>query len=263
MIALASASRAFRGPLTPFLSKLAFLLLACPCALVAQKPSSEEQFFFDAVNRERMALQLPLLRWDAALAVAARQHAQVLATQHRFAHQLPGELSLSQRAGQAGAHFSRVAENIAVGPYAEDIHVGWMQSPGHRGNILDPGFTALGVGVIESKGKLYAVEDFSAAVSNLGLKAQEEKVSALLETRGVRVVRDTDIARQLCGDVRPGIGEGPMEILHYEVSDLGELPEMLVKRVREHRFGRAAVGACAPKDDGTGFTRFRIAVVLF
>jgi uncharacterized protein YkwD len=229
----------------------------------AQGASPEEQFLFDAANRERAARQLPALRWDAALAEAARQHAQVMAAQHRFAHQLPGELTLSQRAGQAGARFSRVAENIAAGPELEDIHVGWMDSPGHRANILDGGFTALGVGVVESKGKLYAVEDFSVAVDRLGLQAQEEKVAALLGARGVRVVREKEMARELCVDRSAGPPKGPMLILRYESSDLNELPEMVTKKIREYRFGQAAVGACTPKEDGTGFTRFRIAVVLF
>jgi len=263
MIALACASGPVKRLITPLLVKLAFLLLACPWALVAQKPSAEEQFLFDAVNREREAMQLPSLAWDKALAEAARQHAQAMATQRRFAHQLPGELPLSQRAGQAGARFSRLAENIAIGPEADDIHVGWMQSPGHRANILDGRFTVLGVGVVENKGKLYAVEDFSVAVATLGLKAQEEKVTALLATRGVRVERDTEIARRLCDGGQPGVGDGPMLILHYEGSDLGELPEMVVKKIREHRFGSVAVGACTPKEDGKGFARFRIAVVLF
>jgi hypothetical protein len=226
-------------------------------------PSPQEQFLFAAANRERADRQLPALRWDAALAEAARQHAQLMAAQHRFAHQLPGELALSQRAGQAGARFSRVAENIAAGPELEDIHVGWMQSPGHRANILDAGFTALGVGVIESKGKLYAVQDFSAAVASLGLKAQEEKVATLLASRGVRVVPDKEMARQLCANDGSSPRQGPMLILRYEASDLSELPEMVTKRIRQYRFAEAAVGACPPKEDGTGFTRFRIVVVLF
>lgn len=263
MVALAGTGGPLKRLSNSFLPKLAVLLLAWPCALPAQNATDHEKYFFDEVNRERAITHLPALAWDTALADAARRHAQVMAAQHRFAHQLPGELSLSQRAGQAGARFSRVAENIAIGPEAEDIHVGWMQSPGHRANILDAGFTALGVGVIENNGRLYAVEDFSAAVPRLGLQAQEEKVSALLEAKGVRVVRDSDVARRFCGDGRPGIGEGSMSILHYEVADLGQLPEMLVKKIREHRFARAAVGACTPKEDGTGFARFRIAVVLF
>ena len=264
MTALARASRFLKGlgsPVSFFF--IALFLVMTPGAASAPDPSDHEKFFFDAVNHERAEMQLPLLNWDAALADAARQHAQLMAEQHRFAHQVPGELSLSRRAGQAGARFSRVAENIAIGPEAREIHDGWMESPGHRANILDPRFTSLGVGVIENKGKLYAVEDFSVAVTSLGLKAQEEKVAALLAKRGVRVVRESDLARRFCGEARPSIGQGSMLILRYEVSDLGELPDMVMKKVRENRFGTAAVGACTPKQEGTGFARFRIAVLLF
>ena len=208
-------------------------------------------------------MRLPALRWDASLAEAARRHAELMARQHRFAHQLPGELKLSQRAAQAGAHFSRVAENIAIGAEAVEIHDGWMESPGHRANILDAGFTTLGVGVFENQGKLYAVEDFSAAVPTVPLKVQEDKVAELLAKRGLLVVRDREMARELCVDDAPRSTKMPMLILRYESPDLTALPEMLTKRIQEHRFGQAEVGACPPKEDGSGFTRFRIVVVLF
>src|SRR5260370_14401585 len=142
-------------------STLTILFLVFPCSLFAQKPSEEEQFFFDSANRERVAQQLPPLKWDNALAKAARRHASLMADQNNLAHQLPGELPLDQRAAQAGARFSQVGENIAMGPLARAIHTGWMHSPGHRANILDVHFTALGVGGIEDSGELYAVEDFS------------------------------------------------------------------------------------------------------
>src|SRR5216684_5557845 len=99
-------------------STLTILLLAFPCCLSAQKPSAEEQFFFDSANRERVAQQLQPLKWDNALAEAARQHALVMAEQANLSHQLPGELPLDQRAGQAGARFSQVGENIAIGRQA-------------------------------------------------------------------------------------------------------------------------------------------------
>jgi uncharacterized protein YkwD len=56
-------------------STLTILFFVFPCSLLAQKPSAEEQFFFDAVNRERIARQLPPLKWNSALAEAARRHA--------------------------------------------------------------------------------------------------------------------------------------------------------------------------------------------
>src|SRR6266446_2202310 len=180
---------------------LTILLFAFPGSLSAQKPSEEEQFFFDSANRERVAQQLPPLKWDNALAKAARQHASLMAEETNLSHQLPGELPLDQRAAQAGARFSQVGENIAMGPLPPAIHTGWMHSPGHRANILDVHFTALGVGVVEDDdGELYAVEDFSVSIVSLAVEAQEEKVTALLAAKGLRVTSERENARKLCTD---------------------------------------------------------------
>ncbi|MGH7836399.1 MAG: CAP domain-containing protein, partial [Candidatus Binataceae bacterium] len=59
------------------------------------------------------------LKWDDALAAAALHHAERMARESELSHQYPGEPPLSERAAHAGARFSEVAENIAVGPAAE------------------------------------------------------------------------------------------------------------------------------------------------
>jgi hypothetical protein len=237
--------------------------LVFPCSLPAQKPSAHEQFFFDAANRERVAQKLPLLIWDDALTEAARQHALLMAKQDKFAHQLPGELPLDQRVGRAGGRFTQVGENIAMGPQAPAIHRGWMESPGHRANILDAHFTALGVGVVEENGELYSVEDFSIAVASLSIDAQEEKVAALLAAKGVRVSRDRATARKLCADGPSSAGHRSMLVLSYEAPDISALPDPVAQKIRDSGYRQASVGACEPRDNGTGIPRFRIAVVLF
>jgi cysteine-rich secretory family protein len=252
-------------PLSCFLAVTA--LLVFPFCTSEQKPSDAEQFFFNSANRERVALQLQPLKWDDSLAEAGRQHARLMAKQKTLSHELPGELLLSERAGRAGARFSQVGENIAVGPEIEPIHTGWMRSPGHRANILDAHFTALGVGVIEDDGELWAVEDFSVAVANLGLEAQEEKVGALLLAKGLELSRENHIARQLCVDEKsvPGAASHSMLILNYEAPDISKLPEPVEDKIRgnRHRYRKAAVGACSPRDTGSAIPRFRITVVLF
>ncbi len=61
-----------------------------------------------------------------------------MAAQNTLSHQLPGEPGMADRASQAGARFSSLAENVAEGPSAESIHRQWMNSPPHRANLLDP-----------------------------------------------------------------------------------------------------------------------------
>jgi uncharacterized protein YkwD len=255
-----------KRPPAKFLLHAMILLLVSPCALRAQKPaepSEEEQFFFDSANRERIALQLPAFKWDSALAEAARRHASLMSDQNILAHQLPGELPLDRRAGQAGARFSQVGENIAMGRQPPAIHTGWMHSPGHRANILDAHFTALGVGVVEdSQGELYAVEDFSLAVAAMAIETQEEKVAALLAAKGIRVSSEREKARKLCPDEAAISGHQSMLILRYEAADISELPDAVQRKIQDSKFRGAAVGACQPKENAAGIARYRITVLL-
>ena len=246
---------------------VAFLFLGLvPAPVPSQTPArnDSERQLFDAANRERVALKLQPLRWDDALAAAARKHAAVMVEHTELSHQLPGEPALDQRAGQAGARFTEVGENIAIGWDAQVIHTGWMHSPGHRANILDGRFTALGVGVVEEEeGELYAVEDFSAAVANLILEEQEEKVAMLISAMGLRVTSERAEARNECTGEGNPLRRRSMYIARYGAPDISKLPENLEKMIRVGEYRQAAVGACVPKDSGAAIRRFRIAVLLF
>lgn len=241
----------------------------------AAESSSEtreaEKFFFKSANRERAEQGFAQLKWDEALAAAARKHAALMADQEELSHRLPGEAALDARMAQAGARFSSVGENVAIGPEAPEIHNGWMHSPGHRANILGPHFNALGVGVAERDGQLYAVEDFSRAVENLSVEQQEKQVAAMLTARGFQVpqaVEDLEAARKLCNSgsaaARSLLPSHPnMEILRYEAADLGGLPEQLDRSLRNSRYRQAAVGACQDAAAENGIPRFRVVILLF
>jgi len=128
-----------------------------------QKLSAPEQALFDSANRERAARGLAPLKWSAALASAARAHAQKMAQENRLEHQFPGEMDLGTRIRLAGVRFRAAAENVAQGPSAAVIHAQWMKSPPHRANLLDPELDSIGIAVAERKGQLFAVQDFSQA----------------------------------------------------------------------------------------------------
>ena len=129
----------------------------------ASKPSPAEQTLFDSANREREARGLPPFKWSAALASAARPHAQKMAQAGTISHQFPGEMDLGYRVRMAGLHFNEVAENVAQGPSAAVIHKEWMNSPAHRDNLLDRDLDSIGIAVVERNGQLFAVQDFSKA----------------------------------------------------------------------------------------------------
>ena len=70
----------------------------------------------------------------------------------RFRTGITGELDLTERRGTAGAHFSLIEENIAVGSYPAKIHEAWMESTGHERNLLNPEVDRIGVAVVSAQG---------------------------------------------------------------------------------------------------------------
>jgi uncharacterized protein YkwD len=142
--------------------------ISLPLTARAQGPALQrteiiERDLFDYANHERSAQGLPALRWNTALADAARKHAAVMAQKQSISHQFPGEASLPGRAGQSGAHFVWLSENVAEGPSAQVIHAEWVKSPNHRANLLDRDMDSIGIAVAERGGQWFAVEDFSKA----------------------------------------------------------------------------------------------------
>jgi uncharacterized protein YkwD len=227
-----------------------------------------EQFFFSQANRERAEKGLPQLKWNEGLAAAARKHASLMLNEGDLSHQFDDEPSLATRVSEVGVRFTRVGENVAFGPETASIHAGWMESPGHRANILGASFNALGVGVQEENGRLYAVEDFAAVVGDLTIEQQEEKVAAMLTARGFLVSRDQDDLMEARGICARGAAPGgslipphrEMEILRYETADLSTIAPEMEQRLKASRFRETAVGAC--KGPG-GDSRFHGVILIF
>jgi uncharacterized protein YkwD len=138
-------------------------LLVPFCAWPQGTVSSAERDLFALINRDRQAQGLRPLRWDDNLTTAARQHSQEMARHGALSHQFPGEPSLSTRARQSGVHYAWLSENVDQGHDSRSLNDQWMNSPPHRGNILDKDMDSVGVGVVESRGLLWATADFSQA----------------------------------------------------------------------------------------------------
>ena len=223
--------------------------------------ASPETQLFTALNHERAAQGLPALQWDSALAFAARHHADRMAQLNQLSHQLPSEPDLVTRASEAGALYSSIAENVAVGPDPSSIHSMWMRSPGHRANILNPELTAVGIAVERGSAGLFAVQDFSQSVKSSNLDQQEQQVVSLLAARGLEVHAASD-ARASC-DTDGGFAVNPSATLVlYETPTLNKLPDVLEHQLHSGRYRGATVGACRV-GDSAGFARFRLAVLLF
>ena len=93
-------------------------------------------------NNERGKAGLSPLTFNPKLTAAAQKHSRSMAMQDFFDHR-----QMVERVRAEGYQFSRVAENISGGNSTpEDAVRGWMNSSGHRANILTPEFRDLGVG---------------------------------------------------------------------------------------------------------------------
>ncbi|MCC3777745.1 CAP domain-containing protein [Streptomyces sp. UNOB3_S3] len=98
-------------------------------------------------NAERAAAGLRPLGADARLAAAAQAYSADMAARGFYSHTSPEGTEPWDRAAAAGAGHRGIGENIACGQRSPaEVVQGWMDSPGHRANILKPGFTHLGVG---------------------------------------------------------------------------------------------------------------------
>ncbi len=227
-----------------------------------QRATVAEQYLLSAINQERAAHDLAPVHLDAALCRAAVLHAQQMVSHGDISHQFPGEAELSGRGFDAGAHFSRITENVAEGPSVVGMHEALMHSPGHRANILDAEVDAVGVAVLARNGQLYAVEDFQTTVRNLTLGQQEAAVGMALDTAGVEMVPSEE-ARRTCAMNSGYVGEDqPSYVVRYTTDDLAKLPAKLTARLANGRERHAAVGACL-SDRKSAFTEYRIAVLLF
>ncbi|TDD82503.1 hypothetical protein E1293_16465 [Actinomadura darangshiensis] len=122
--------------------------------------SSTEAAVVSLTNTERAKHGCKALRTDARLVVAARKHSADMAANDYFDHTSRNGDSPWKRMEDAG-YSSPGAENIAKGyPTAAAVVKGWMNSPGHRANILNCGLRAIGVGRASGSGGPLWTQDF-------------------------------------------------------------------------------------------------------
>lgn len=105
------------------------------------------QRVLDLSNAERSRAGAPALSLHPQLTAAAQHHSDLMMQHNQMTHQLSGEPEMGDRISQAGYRWGGVAENVAHGQTSpEDVLSSWMNSPGHRKNLLNPEYQHLGVG---------------------------------------------------------------------------------------------------------------------
>ncbi|UZJ32835.1 CAP domain-containing protein [Streptomyces endophytica] len=114
------------------------------------------------VNSERSKAGCSPLKLNAKLTKAAQDHSKDMAAHRNMSHTGSDGSDPGQRITRAGYRWSAYGENVAYG-YSSPASVmkGWMNSPGHKRNILDCSFKELGVGLAQPGD--YWTQDFGTA----------------------------------------------------------------------------------------------------
>lgn len=128
--------------------------------------SRAERSLLTAINAARAAAGVAPLRASVALNGAAAWQSQSLARAGYLDHTSPDGSTLIDRLTRARWHGSTAGEDLAVAPSPSDAVAMWLQSPGHRENLLSPSFHTVGLGlargVWSGRAALYVTADFGS-----------------------------------------------------------------------------------------------------
>lgn len=126
-----------------------------------------EQLIFSKVNEERAKAGVPALSYNSTMETYARIKSKDMGDNNYFDHNnLSGELITAQMS-RDGVSYSAWGENIAyiggvsdAAALANQFMTNWMNSQGHKENILSSNFSSIGVGVYKSGNRYYATQEF-------------------------------------------------------------------------------------------------------
>ncbi len=151
------------APTTTLRRAFATVLLACSVAILlapspgaAGTPAQDEYSFLREHNEARVARGLRAMNWDSSLASTARSWSQHMASQGRISH----DPDLAGDAGRVEPDWRSVGENVGVGYSVSSLFDAFMNSSGHRANILSSSFNRIGIGVVHSGGKIWVTVRF-------------------------------------------------------------------------------------------------------
>ncbi len=125
--------------------------------------TKDEIAIVEATNEERKAAKLPAFKVSLALLTMARDHSATQARLMKMDHELEG-VTFEDRLKASKYPFRRAGENVAMGQDTpKAVLEGWMNSPGHKANIVNEEFEEIGVAVAIAKdGTKYWTQVFGA-----------------------------------------------------------------------------------------------------
>ena len=137
---------------TAAVAALLALLVTLLVPTAARADAGAEASFVQLVNQERAARGLAPLAVADDLVAVARRHSGRMADADDLHHNPSLATEVSD--------WQKVGENVGRGPSVDPIHTAFMESPGHRANILDGDWTQIGIGVVVRDGTVWVTEVF-------------------------------------------------------------------------------------------------------
>jgi uncharacterized protein YkwD len=172
-VCLAGPASALQQPTNPWAT-----IPRPPHAVSASYDSQAERQLLDLANQARAEARLAPLQIDEGLTRAARKHSTLMASQKQLSHDLPGEPTLPQRlAATSTLQLSAVGENVGFAPSAAASHRGFMHSPHHRENLLNPDYNVAGFAVVRNGNMVYVTEDFGQGLPSHSAQQTEDLVA--------------------------------------------------------------------------------------
>lgn len=246
---------------------IVFALLAASSCLAQENSEADAKLLFRLANQARVQVGRKPLRWSDQLAQAALAHTQRMVRKGQLSHQFSGEPDLGVRLANAGSHFDAYAENVGFAGSAKEVHNGWMHSPGHRRNLLDPSYGSIGIAAVRSGRRLYATQDFADLTPDVSPADATQVVRRILLQRGLKETNEIsseDMKRAACSGKSPNLPKDRRSavIAHYTTSRPSELPDDLKRQLRG-KPQSFSVGACEITDPKHRMTTQAFTVVLF
>ncbi len=167
-----------RGTMRNVLFIVILLLTSCP-VWAKQKMNSLEGRILERTNFERESVGLGTLIHDTGLAELARKHSKNMLAQGFFAHEDPDGKRVGERANDQYPEllYYSIAENLASVMHHKNTELmvdaamqGWLNSPGHRDNLLNSRYTHLGVGAATDGKIVLITQVFAFPLVKLGTR---------------------------------------------------------------------------------------------
>lgn len=139
-----------REPSSPSLRRIRTLAAVCALAVAASllltvpatpAGANDAPSWLATVNTYRQSRGLPPLVVDSQLSGLAQQQAQVMADQGQLSH-------TSNLSAGVSANWTKLGENVGMGRDLPIIWDAFLNSPAHHSNLIDPGYTHIGIGVV-------------------------------------------------------------------------------------------------------------------